>query len=95
MDNYVMSKENSTTAQPAAATEIVKRKQINLVEVLAPNARYQEEGTMIRINIPGTAPVDMAAEKHANNISKAISKAAGRIMYRVACKEAGFGDPEA
>ena len=90
-----MSKDQSTDIATTKSATVAKVPGISLVEVLSPGQRAQAPDATVRLSAPGQAPVDMAAEKHANNISKALAKSAGRLAYRMACIHAGFKDPEA
>jgi hypothetical protein len=90
-----MSKVQSTDIETSNPAPVAKAKGLALVEVLGPNARVQAPDASVRLSAPGQAAVDMLAEKHANNISKALAKSAGRLAYRMACISAGFPDPEA
>lgn len=89
-----MSNTQSTDIAVKPAT-VDKVKTIKLVELLSARDKAQSADATVRLSAPGQAPVDMLAEKHANNISKALAKSAGRLAYRMACIHAGFGDPEA
>jgi hypothetical protein len=89
-----MSKEQSTAKPAATGTELVTRKPVCLVEVLGPEVRVIDPMAMVRISIPGLGSVDITAEKHAQNVSKAISKTAGWLSKYYVCKELGI-DPTA
>lgn len=73
----------------------VDPKPFQMIQVVDGSKSQQTADTKVRIAMPGSPQVDLAAEKHANNISRALAKSAGRVSYRLFCIQAGLGDPEA
>jgi hypothetical protein len=88
-------KEQSTDTSKQAATAMVKKPRLVLCELVPANAVPIDPNATIRIKDLSGGCGDIAAEKHASNISKALAKSTGRIAYRIGCMAAGFPDPEA